>query len=365
MAPRAAHAKVRHLREAFDALDVDHDGRIPLNELKLILSASNVQVRLNDQQIEALLDEADTNQDGSFDFKEFALLTTSKQVQPSRMKRMLYRVADTVTATADQPVVHSYLDSYNCCPPPLFIILISLAQIGVFVGYTLSSGTMPNWLTGCSGCFVDGEEGPLMFAPHLRQQAWRFLSYMFLHAGISHIAGNLIFQILLGIPLELVHKAWRIGPIYLLAVVLGAVLQYVLDPTVYLVGASAGVYALITAHLANVVLNWSEMPFRWFRILACAAFIGLDVGQVIYRRFFADECDNVSYTAHIGGAITGLLMGFVLLHNINVISWERVLFWVALGLYVIVFLICVVMVIFVQPESDPIWSVQCAKESNQ
>lgn len=107
------------------------------------------------------------------------------------------------------------------------------------------------------------------------------------------------------------------------------------------------------------------MPFRWFRVIACMAFIGIDVVQVVYRRFAEDACDRVSYTAHIGGAITGLLMGFVLLHNIRVINWERILFWVALGLYIIVLLICVVMAIFVQPDSKPLWSVDCIDQKNQ
>lgn len=34
----------------------------------------------------------------------------------------------------------------------------------------------------------------------------------------------------------------------------GSLLQYSMDPRVFLVGASAGVYALLTAHLANIFL---------------------------------------------------------------------------------------------------------------
>ena len=36
--------------------------------------------------------------------------------------------------------------------------------------------------------------------------------------------------------------------------VLGALLQYVLDPSVYLIGCSAGVYALIAAHVSNIII---------------------------------------------------------------------------------------------------------------
>lgn len=71
---------------------------------------------------------------------------------------------------------------------------------------------------------------------------------------LNHLLGNVIIQLLVGIPLEVAHKIWRIGPIYLLAVTSGSLLQYAIDPNSLLVGASAGVYALIFAHVANVIL---------------------------------------------------------------------------------------------------------------
>ena len=61
-------------------------------------------------------------------------------------------------------------------------------------------------------------------------------------------------QLLVGVPLEIVHKMWRIGPLYIMAIISGALLQYAMDPNALLVGASGGVYALILAHLANVFL---------------------------------------------------------------------------------------------------------------
>ena len=70
---------------------------------------------------------------------------------------------------------------------------------------------------------------------------------------------------MLGTPLEMVHRWWRILLIYLSGVLAGSLAVSITDPTVYLAGASGGVYALITAHLANVVANWSEMEFAPLR----------------------------------------------------------------------------------------------------
>jgi rhomboid-related protein 1/2/3 len=56
---------------------------------------------------------------------------------------------------------------------------------------------------------------------------------------------NLAVQTLLGIPLELVHKYWRVGSLYLLGVMSGALLFFVFDRNVYLAGASGGVLVFV------------------------------------------------------------------------------------------------------------------------
>lgn len=65
---------------------------------------------------------------------------------------------------------------------------------------------------------------------------------------------NLLVQILLGIPLEMVHKWWRVLVVYLAGVLAGSVATSVVDPTVKLAGASGGVYSLVTAHVASIIL---------------------------------------------------------------------------------------------------------------
>lgn len=102
-------------------------------------------------------------------------------------------------------------------------------------------------------------------------------------------------QILLGVPLELVHKFWRIGLIYVLGVMSGALLFFVFDPycKIYLAGASGGVYTLLSAHIANVIINWSEMEFNWIRAAILSLFVFSDFGVAIYQRYIsADNHQN-------------------------------------------------------------------------
>lgn len=71
----------------------------------------------------------------------------------------------------------------------------------------------------------------------------------------------------MGLPLEMVHGSARIGCVYMAGVVAGSLGTSVFDTDVYLVGASGGVYALLAAHLSNVLLNYNNMEFGLFRLL--------------------------------------------------------------------------------------------------
>lgn len=77
---------------------------------------------------------------------------------------------------------------------------------------------------------------------------------MFVHVGIMHIMMNLIIQIFLGVALELVHHWWRVALVYLAGVLAGSMGTSIVNPGIYLAGASGGVYALITAHIATIIM---------------------------------------------------------------------------------------------------------------
>jgi len=80
----------------------------------------------------------------------------------------------------------------------------------------------------------------------------------------THLTVNLIVQLLLGVPLEMVHRGWRVVLIYLSGVLAGSLATSVSDPAVYLAGASGGVYALITAHVATIIIVSTEFSLNNF-----------------------------------------------------------------------------------------------------
>ncbi|XP_029679865.1 protein rhomboid, partial [Formica exsecta] len=94
----------------------------------------------------------------------------------------------------------------------------------------------------------------LVYDPRQRVQGWRFASYMLLHSNALHLALNVVIQLVLATPLEVEQGRIGVATIYLGGGVCGALGASLLQPSLYLVGASAGVYALLTSHLAHLYL---------------------------------------------------------------------------------------------------------------
>ncbi|XP_075764693.1 rhomboid-related protein 2 [Pelodiscus sinensis] len=234
----------------------------------------------------------------------------------------------------------TYLERANCIPPPLFIIFISITELAVFIYYAVWK-PQKQWITLDSGVW----DSPFIYRPDKREEAWRFISYMLVHAGIQHILGNLFLQLFWGIPLEMVHKGHRVGLVYLAGVIGGSLASSIFDPRHALVGASGGVYALIGGYFMNVLLNFKEMIplFGIFRLLIIVTIVGTDMGFALYRRFIAPmNGPQVSFVAHIAGGLAGMSIGYVVFScfDQNLIKDPR--FWIA----IVAYLVCVVFAVF-------------------
>ena len=183
---------------------------------------------------------------------------------------------------------------------------------------------------------VDGPLNSLLiYQPDKRHQLWRFVSYATLHAGWAHLTFNTLVQVLVGLPLEMAHGSTRVACIYLAGIVAGSLGTSMFDADVYLVGASGGVYALLAAHLANILINYSSIQFALVRALAVAFLATTDLGFALYD-FITEEKTGlpVSYIAHLTGALAGLMLGLVTLKNFSQKSKEGDLFWwISLGVF--------------------------------
>lgn len=161
-----------------------------------------------------------------------------------------------------------------------------------------------------------------VFHPYRRYEVWRFVTVMLLHGSWLHLWGNIIMQLILGCLLEVIHHWKRVGMVYIAGVLFGTLAGSVVQPWTFLIGASGGVYALLVAHLATIILNWNEMGCAFFRCILLLAYIGFDVWLVISEEVIGGKKSDTSHAGHFGGALAGLLIGVNVLKNFEQRLWE-------------------------------------------
>ncbi|KAG8009116.1 Rhomboid-related protein 1 [Nibea albiflora] len=115
-----------------------------------------------------------------------------------------------------------YFHQNRLCPPPVFIAIVTIVQIIVFMCY----GIMLNkWVLQTYQ--PDFMKSPLVYHPGHRAQVWRFFSYMFMHVGLEQLGFNALLQLMIGVPLEMVHGILRISLLYMAGVLAGLLVECV------------------------------------------------------------------------------------------------------------------------------------------
>ncbi len=149
----------------------------------------------------------------------------------------------------------------------------------------------------------------LRFAPgEALRRPWTFVTYMFVHAGLLHLLGNMLMLFVFGPAVE--HRlGGRAFLLYYLYCGIGAaVLSLVLSgimPTAPIVGASGAVLGVGVAF----ALLWPDAELLVFPLpmpVKARTFILVLIGlDIIFSQLTPD--DGVAHLAHVGGAGFGYL----------------------------------------------------------
>lgn len=91
---------------------------------------------------------------------------------------------------------------------------------------------------------------------------YRYISHILVHSTLGHLAVNMVLQVSLGVALEIAHGWWRVLSIYLFGILGGILGKLLFVPYSGLCGASAGCYALLLAHIANVMMVSPNCKFN-------------------------------------------------------------------------------------------------------
>lgn len=136
-------------------------------------------------------------------------------------------------------------------------------------------------------------------------QYYRFLTAMFLHGGLAHLFFNSFALYSLGFETERLFGAQRFLAIYMIAGLGGGVASYALNPNPS-VGASGAIFGLIGALIAFYVVARPVLGGIARQQLGSLIFITL---INLALGFTTPYIDN---NAHIGGLLTGALLGWLL-----------------------------------------------------
>ncbi|KAJ3651114.1 hypothetical protein Zmor_017172 [Zophobas morio] len=319
--------------------DIDHDGFITIQELQTMIRRNSLtEDPIPSHVVRKIHQIADADHDGRLNYIEFVNMINDPKFR-SIFGRYVTKYVNFVVPRKklgvwdDEPDLQTlYEDEYSCCPPRLGMIIISVIEIIFFCIDEAKEANSTKYAAGPMAMLF-------IYDPAKRYEFWRFLTYMFVHIGHLHLVVNLIVQIFIGIPLEMVHGWWRVLVIYFAGVVAGSLGTSITDPTSKLAGASGGVYSLITAHIATIIMNWSEMSFPAVQLIIFLLITGVDVGTSIYNRYWANMEEHIGYVAHFAGAVAGLLVGIVVLKNLKLTKKENVMWWIAVAVYVILMLV--------------------------
>ncbi len=169
----------------------------------------------------------------------------------------------------------------------------------VFLGMALSSSTIMDFPV--RELIVWGANvGALTFSG----EWWRLLTNIFVHGGLIHIAFNMWCLWNLGQLCESLYGRWTYAAVYLTCGLGASLASAAWHPYTPSVGASGAIFGLAGALIAAFKLGEFSVPRSALTgtLRSLGAF-------VVYNLIFGFALPGIDNTAHIGGLITGLIVG--------------------------------------------------------
>ena len=193
--------------------------------------------------------------------------------------------------------------NFQQIPPVVKYILI--ANVLLFVLKNIvPSLNLDRWLD----LYPIGDES---FKPH------QFLTYMFMHANLSHIFLNMLALYMFGSILEGIWGAKRFLNFYILCGLGAAALQVFINQFNHdfaiLLGASGAVFGLLVAF--TMMFPNTELQLYFLIPVKAKYLVGFYALYELYGSFYSN--DNIGHVAHIGGLITGVIIMLIWKKNRN------------------------------------------------
>ncbi|XP_061371909.1 RHOMBOID-like protein 1 [Gastrolobium bilobum] len=181
----------------------------------------------------------------------------------------------------------------------------SISCIATFLGRFSFQPFKENPLLGPSSLTLQKMGGLDVNRVVHRHQGWRLISCMWLHAGVFHILANMLGVLVIGIRLEQEFGFVLIGLLFVISGFGGSLLSALFIQTNISVGASGALFGLLGGMLSELITNWSIYDNKLAALFTLVVIIVINLAVGILP--------HVDNFAHIGGFLTGFLLGFVFL----------------------------------------------------
>jgi len=182
-------------------------------------------------------------------------------------------------------------------PTVVIIVLCVIAYLfEVAVGHSFSPSTPALLNAGASN-------GTLIFSG----QWWRLLTAMFLHGNLLHITSNMWALFNLGLLAEILYGRRNYIFLYLIAGLGGSVLSVWWHPQEVGVGASGAIFGIAGALLP--ALKFQKNPRIGMALKGALKSIFM---FVVFNLALGATIPVIDNAAHVGGLLTGLVVGFLL-----------------------------------------------------
>jgi rhomboid protease GluP len=139
---------------------------------------------------------------------------------------------------------------------------------------------------------------------------WRLATALFVHAGIIHLVANLYAFLIIAILLEPLIGKFRFGTAFLLTGIAASLTTLWQNVAFISVGASGAILGLFGIYIALLTTSAVSKKTRIIILPSMLLYI-------VFNIFAGLVNPLVDNAAHIGGFISGLIMGYLLLSSIK------------------------------------------------
>jgi rhomboid protease GluP len=158
---------------------------------------------------------------------------------------------------------------------------------------------------------------------------WRLFTCMFVHIGFIHILSNM-WVLLAGGPL-VERMVGNIGYLllYLIAGLCSSLASLLWHPLLVSAGASGAVFGVYGAIVALLMRQGGSIPRRALQQVRNGSIVLIGINL-----FYGFTQPNIDFAAHLGGLVTGFVLGLVLRQPVThaSVAWRPLRNLVALGL---------------------------------